>query len=97
MRQVVLYHGEDGYWIVECPSLPGCINQGTTKEEAIVNIREAINGYLAALEDDQLPVPPGLHPEGTRGGLRKQSLLSQARRGRVGGIGLRSPEAKASG
>ena len=57
MRQVVLYPGEDGYWVVECPSLPGCISQGMTKEEAIINIREAINGYIAALKDDQLPVP----------------------------------------
>jgi predicted RNase H-like HicB family nuclease len=57
MRQVVLYPGEDGYWVVECPSLPGCISQGMTKEEAIANIREAINGYIAALEDDNLPIP----------------------------------------
>ena len=69
MRQVILYPGEDGYWIVECPSLPGCISQGTTKEEAITNIREAISGYIAALEDDQLPVSPSLHPEGTRPGV----------------------------
>jgi len=38
MRQVVLYPGEDGYWVVECPSLPGCISQGRTKEEAIANV-----------------------------------------------------------
>jgi predicted RNase H-like HicB family nuclease len=57
MRQVVIYRGEDGYWVVECPSLPGCISQGETREDAVVNIREAINGYIAALEDDGLPVP----------------------------------------
>lgn len=57
MRQVIIYPGEDGYWIIECPSLPGCISQGQTKEEAIVNIREAIHGYIAALEEDNLPVP----------------------------------------
>jgi predicted RNase H-like HicB family nuclease len=57
MRQVLIYPGEDGYWVAECPSLPGCVSQGQTKEEAISNIKEAIQGYIAALEDDQLPIP----------------------------------------
>jgi predicted RNase H-like HicB family nuclease len=57
MRQVIIYSGEDGYWVAECPSLPGCISQGKTREEAIINIREAIQGYIAALEEDHLPVP----------------------------------------
>ena len=57
MRQVVLHPGEDGYWVAECPSLPGCISQGETKETAIANIREAIKEYIAVLEDDGLPVP----------------------------------------
>jgi predicted RNase H-like HicB family nuclease len=33
---------EDGAWITECPSIPGCVSQGQTKEEAIANIQEAI-------------------------------------------------------
>ena len=57
MRQVLIYSGEDGFWIAECPSLPGCISQGATKEEAIVNIREAIDLYIEVLEDDGLAVP----------------------------------------
>ena len=56
-RQVVIYRGENGYWVAECPSLRGCITQGRTKEEAIVNIREAIQAYLEALEEDGLAVP----------------------------------------
>ena len=56
MRQVVLYPGEDGYWVVECPSLPGCISQGKSKEEAIDNIKEAMHGYVAALQEDGIPV-----------------------------------------
>ena len=52
MRQVVLHPGEDGFWVVECPSLPGCISQGETKDAAIANIKEAIAVYTAALEDD---------------------------------------------
>lgn len=58
MRHVILYRGEDGYWVAECPSLPGCVSQGKTRESAILNIREAIQGYVRALEDDHLPVPP---------------------------------------
>jgi len=58
MRQVVIYPGEDGYWVAECPSLPGCVSQGKTRDDAIVNVREAIRLYVAALEEDNLPVPP---------------------------------------
>ena len=50
MRQVVIYPGENGYWVVECPSLPGCVSQGKSKEEAIANIKEAIRGFLASME-----------------------------------------------
>jgi len=57
MRQVVIYPGEDGFWVAECPSLPGCVSQGQTREEAIANIREAIEAYVAVLEDDGRPVP----------------------------------------
>lgn len=57
MREVVIYPGEDGYWIAECPSLPGCISQGKTREEAIQNIKEAISCYVHALEEDHLSVP----------------------------------------
>lgn len=57
MRQVLLYRDEDGFWVAECPSLPGCATQGATREEALDNIREAIRGYIAALQEDNLPVP----------------------------------------
>jgi predicted RNase H-like HicB family nuclease len=57
MRQILLYPGEDGYWVAECPSLPGCVTQGETREDAIQNIREAIQGYISALEEDGLQVP----------------------------------------
>ncbi|MFM8306008.1 MAG: type II toxin-antitoxin system HicB family antitoxin [Microcystis aeruginosa] len=57
MRQVIVYRDEDGHWIVECPSLKGCVSQGKTKEEALINIKEAIAGYIAALAEDGLPIP----------------------------------------
>jgi predicted RNase H-like HicB family nuclease len=62
MRQVLIYPGEDGYWVAECPSLPGCISQGGTREEAITNVREAIALYVETLEEDGLPVPWGSSP-----------------------------------
>ena len=57
MRQVIIYPGEDGYWVAECPSLPGCISQGENRERAITNIKEAIVAYVSVLEEDGLPVP----------------------------------------
>jgi predicted RNase H-like HicB family nuclease len=57
MRQVLIYPGEDGYWVAECPSLPGCVSQGKTKDEAVANIKDAVAGYVEALQEDDLPVP----------------------------------------
>ena len=57
MRQVLVYPGEDGYWVAVCPSLLGCISQGRSRQDAIANIKEAIDGYVASLEEDGLPVP----------------------------------------
>jgi predicted RNase H-like HicB family nuclease len=57
LRQVIISPGEDGFWVAECPSLPGCISQGETRADAIANIREAIEAYIAALEEDGLAVP----------------------------------------
>jgi predicted RNase H-like HicB family nuclease len=57
MRQVILYRGEDDFWVAECPSLPGCISQGRDKEEALNNIKQAIEGYILTLQEDGLAVP----------------------------------------
>ena len=57
MPQIVISRGEDGQWVAECPSLPGCVTQGATREEAVENARDAIAQYVAALEEDHLPVP----------------------------------------
>ena len=56
-RRVILYPGEDGYWVIECPSLPGCISQGKTKAEATANIQEAIALYIESLQAHGEPVP----------------------------------------
>ena len=57
MRQVLLYTDEDSYWIAECPSLPGCNSQGKTKQEAITNIKEAIELYIEVLQEKGQPIP----------------------------------------
>lgn len=57
MRQVVIYPGQDNYWVVECPSLPGCISQGKNRAEALDNIKDAIEAYIAVLEEDNLEIP----------------------------------------
>ena len=57
MRQVIVYRGEDQMWVAECPSLPGCISQGATRDEALANIKEAIELYIDSLRQDNLPVP----------------------------------------
>lgn len=57
MRMVVLRRGEDGYWIAEVPSLPGCISQGRTKSEAIINVKEAIEGWIETTRAHGGPVP----------------------------------------
>jgi predicted RNase H-like HicB family nuclease len=49
--KVLIYRGDDDRWVAECPSLPGCISQGTTRAEAIENIKEAIDLYLEDLKE----------------------------------------------
>ena len=56
-RQVVIYRGEDGFWIAECLSLPGAISQGTTQAEALSNIEEAIALMLDTLQAYGDPIP----------------------------------------
>jgi len=51
--RVVLEPSEDGGFTVYVPSLPGCISEGNTREEALDNIQEAIDLYLESVDDDQ--------------------------------------------
>jgi len=61
--RVILTQDEDGFYIAEVPSLPGCISQGKTRKEAIDNIKDAIIGYLASLKKHNEPVPPSIEEE----------------------------------
>lgn len=60
--RIVVEQDEDEY-VAECPSLPGCISQGKTREEAIDNIKDAIRGYLESLKKHNEPVPPPIYEE----------------------------------
>lgn len=53
---VTIDRDEDGVWIVECPSIPGCVSQGATKDEALVNIREAIALCMEVRAEQGLPL-----------------------------------------
>jgi antitoxin HicB len=60
MRQVILYPDrEDGGWVAEVPSLPGCVSQGETREEALANAREAIEAWIEAAKAWGRSVPIG--------------------------------------
>lgn len=53
---VTLHRDEDGLWIVECPSIPGCVSQGKTEDEALANIQEAIALCLEVRAEKGLPL-----------------------------------------
>jgi len=55
--RILVEPDEDGIFVAECPSLPGCISQGATRPEAVENIKDAISGYLASLEKHNEPPP----------------------------------------
>ena len=54
--RVLIEEDEDGLFVVECPSLPGCVSQGKTRREAIENIQDAIKGYLESLKKHNEPI-----------------------------------------
>jgi len=53
---ITLDRDEDAAWIAECPSIPGCVSQGKTREEALANVREAIAGCLEVRAERGLPL-----------------------------------------
>jgi predicted RNase H-like HicB family nuclease len=53
---ITLQRDEDGVWVAECPSIPGCVSQGETRDDAIGNIREAIAACLEIRSELGLPL-----------------------------------------
>ena len=61
--RVIVEPDESGWFVAECPALPGCISQGKTRDEALENIQDAMAGYIASLEKHGEPVPPPISEE----------------------------------
>ncbi len=56
-RRIILQPIEDGWWLAEVPSLPGCLSQGETRQAALENVQEAIELYIECLIEDGEPIP----------------------------------------
>jgi predicted RNase H-like HicB family nuclease len=61
--RVLIEPEEDGGYVAEVPTLPGCLSQGATRQEALENVKEAIAVYLESLEAHGDPVPPPISEE----------------------------------
>ena len=61
--RVIIKKDEDGVFVVECPTLPGCVSQGKTRMEAIRNVKDAAKGYLESLKKHKEPIPPSIDEE----------------------------------
>jgi antitoxin HicB len=61
--RVIIEPDEDGKFVATCPTLPGCISEGATRQEALTNIQDAISGYIKSLRKHGEPVPLG-HAKG---------------------------------
>ena len=56
--RILIEKDEDGFFVAECPTLPGCISEGNSREDAIRNLKDAAKGYLKSLKKHNEPVPP---------------------------------------
>ena len=56
--RVIIERDEDGAYIAKCATLPGCISQGKTRNEALKNLKDAAKGYLRSLKKHNESIPP---------------------------------------
>jgi predicted RNase H-like HicB family nuclease len=61
--RILIEQDEDGMFVAEVPSLPGCISQGSTRGEVLLNIKEAMEGYIESLKNHNEPIPPPISEE----------------------------------
>jgi len=61
--RAIIEQDEEGNFVATVPSLPGCISEGKTRQEALKNIKDAINGYLESLKKHNEPIPPAIDEE----------------------------------
>ena len=55
--RILIEQDEDGVFVAECPTLPGCVSQGRSRNEALTNMQDAISGYLESLRKHNEPIP----------------------------------------
>ena len=60
---VTLDQDEDGVWIVKCPSIPGCVSQAQTRQEALENIKHAISACLQVRAERGMPLTVNIYPD----------------------------------
>ena len=61
--RIIIEQDEDGMFVAECTSLPGCISQGKTRKEAMENIKDAVRGYIESLKKHDEAIPPSIEEE----------------------------------
>jgi len=61
--RIIIKQDEEGTFVAECPSLPGCVSQGKNRDEALKNIKDAVKGYLESLKKHNEPIPPSIEEE----------------------------------
>ena len=61
--RMIIEQDEDGKFVATCPTLPGCISQGDTRQEACTNLVDAIRGYIESLRKHDEPIPPPITEE----------------------------------
>jgi antitoxin HicB len=61
--RIIIEQDETGTFVAECPTFPGCISQGKTRDEALQNIKDAMKGYVESLKKHAEPIPPPITEE----------------------------------
>lgn len=61
--RIIIEQDENGIYVAQCSSLPGCVSQGKTRKEALENIKDAIEGYIESLKKHNDPIPPSIDEE----------------------------------
>ena len=61
--RILIEQDKDGMFVVECPTLPGCVSQGKTRKEAVKNIKDAMEGYIESLKKHNEPIPLPIEEE----------------------------------
>ena len=74
--RILFEQDEDGVYVAECPSLPGCVSQGKTRKEVIDNIKDAMGGYLESLKKHNDPILPSIQAIISQTGITLDDFLT---------------------